>query len=232
MFSPFISGFCLRKLGYLRKTFACISTIIRCYNAGCPGLQRLASYLQRTPPTGMSPLPTRLLQPQTTMQPYFTSPFYPRLTMQYQQLERPTSPFTQLNPPTSYVQQKLLGPTLRQYQQLERPTSTFTQLKPPTSYVQQKLLAPTPRQYQQLRTPPHQHRYKAHSGQLPNYIKKFHELKSPSTQFAQPVFRGPFSRLGTPSNYQNEFVAMERALTQNSLNTEELLFYLFLQQAM
>ena len=200
MFSPFISGFCLRKLGYLRKTFACISTIIRCYNAGCPGLQRLASYLQRTPPTGMSPPPTRLLQPQTTMQPYFTSPFNPRPTLQYQQLERPTSPFTQLNPPTSYVQQKLLGPTLRQYQQ--------------------------------LRTPPHQHRYKAHSGQLPNYIKKFHELKSPSTQFAQPVFRGPFSRLGTPSNYQNEFVAMERALTQNSLNTEELLFYLFLQQAM
>ena len=200
MFSPFLSGFCLRKLGYLRKTFACISTIIRCYNAGCPGLQRLASYLQRTPPTGMSPLPTRLLQPQTTMQPYFTSPFNPRPTLQYQQLERPTSTFTQLNPPTSYVQQKLLGPTLRQYQQ--------------------------------LRTPPYQQGYKAHSGQLPNYIKKFHELKSPSTQFAQPVFRGPFSRLGIPSNYQNEFVAMERALTQNSLNTEELLFYLFLQQAM
>lgn len=204
----FISVFCLQKVQYLSETFSCTSNIIRCINTGCHFnlSPRLHDTYDGVAPT-LRPVAWKQLMTTETFFPYAYNPASP-----YSPLGTPLPPYSPLGSPSVLTKKHMNRPLV------DTPRLDLKRLNMP--FMNNQLTA-TPFRNAPQRSSRRLNTRHPITHQAPvRYTGSVRQSVLQNNQFS-----GPRGQLGVrpPNRYQ--------ARNQNELTTEELLFFLFLQQA-
>lgn len=209
-----VSVFCLERSAHLSETFSCTSTIIRCFQVGChfnlvPQFQDMNNVaIPVTRPVAWQQL--------LTTQTFFPIAYNPANPQR--PIGTPRPPYSQLGTPPAV----LLDTPYQLTPRLHRNAPLFN--PPRLRFPFLNTLRPG---VPHLNTP-HLDAQRHNRQHIGSHQSLERQLVSSNNQLGG--FPGPFSQARVPLNF-NLLGTTERPYTQHGVSTDELLFYLFLQQA-